>query len=57
MVMVKTNDAVEETNAVSKQGLLEGQCGINKSKDFPWKVKCQRLVDHVYAVFAYESEN
>ena len=28
-----------------------------KSKDVPWKIKCQRLVDHVYAVFAFGSEN
>ena len=30
---------------------------IYKSKDVPWKVKCQRLVDHVNAVFAFGSEN
>ena len=30
---------------------------IYKSKDVPWKVKCQRLVDHVYAVFSFGSEN
>ena len=28
-----------------------------KSKDVPWEVKCQRLVDHVYAVFAFGIEN
>ena len=30
---------------------------IYKSKDVPWKVKCQRLVDHVYAVFSFGSAN
>ena len=30
---------------------------IYKSEDVPWKVKCQRLDDHVYAVFTYGSEN
>ena len=30
---------------------------IYKSKDVPWKVKCRKLVDHVYAVFAFGSEN
>ena len=30
---------------------------IFKSKDVPWRVKCQRLVDHVYAVFAFGSEH
>ena len=29
---------------------------IFKSKDVPSKMKCQRLVDHVYAVFAFVSE-
>ena len=30
---------------------------IYRSKDFPWKVKCRRLVDHVYPVFAFGCEN
>ena len=30
---------------------------IYKSEDVPWKVKCQRLDDHVCAVFTYGSEN
>ena len=30
---------------------------IYKSKDIPWKIKCRRLVDRVYAVFACGSEN
>ena len=30
---------------------------IYKSADVPWKVKCQRLVEHVYAVSAFGSEN
>ena len=29
---------------------------ICRSKDVPWKVRCRRLVDHVYAVFASGSE-
>ena len=28
-----------------------------KSKDVLWKIKCQILVDHVNAVFAFGSEN
>ena len=30
---------------------------IYNSKDVPWKIKCQRLVDHVCAIFASGSEN
>ena len=30
---------------------------VHTSKDVSWKIKCQRLVDHVYAVFAFGSEN
>ena len=30
---------------------------IHKCKHVPWKVKCQRLVDHVHAVFAFGSED
>ena len=30
---------------------------ITKSKDIPWRIKCRRLVDHVYAVFSFGSEN
>ena len=29
---------------------------IYKSKDVPWKVTCQRLMDHVFAVFSFGSE-
>ena len=29
---------------------------IYNSKDVPWRVKCQRLVGHVYPVFASGSE-
>ena len=28
-----------------------------RRKDVPWKVTCQRLVDHIYAVCAFCSEN
>ena len=29
----------------------------HRSKDIPRKIKCQRLVDHVFAVFSFGSEN
>ena len=29
---------------------------IYKSKDVPMKIKCQRLMDHVFVVFAFGSE-
>ena len=30
---------------------------IFRNKDVPWRVKCRRLVDHVYPVFCFGSEN
>ena len=30
---------------------------IYKSKDIPWKIMCRRLVDHVFPVFSFGSEN
>ena len=44
-------DLVEEAGKVWKDIV------IYKSEDVPWRVKCQRLVDHVYAVFSFGSEN
>ena len=51
----KTHDAIEErmqwANKAFGKDIL-----MYTSRDVPWKVKCQRLVDHVYAVFAFGSE-
>ena len=30
---------------------------ICRSKDVPWRVKCRRMVEHVYSVFCFGSEN
>ena len=30
---------------------------IYKSIDVPWRLKCQRVVDHVFALFTFGSEN
>ena len=46
------NNCSRTSNKASWKDIL-----IYKSKDVPWKVKYQRLVDHVYAVFACGSEN
>ena len=29
---------------------------VYRSKDVPWRIKCRRLVDHVYSVFSFGSE-
>ena len=52
----KTCDAVEERMQSANKAFWKGIM-ICKSKDVPWKVMCQRLVDHVYAVFTFGSEN
>ena len=41
-------------NAVGKTKLFWKDTKIYRSKDVPWRIKCQRLVDHVYAVFPLE---
>ena len=52
----KTCDAVEERMQSANKAFWK-DIMIFKSKDVPWKVKCQRLVDHVYAVKTFGSEN
>ena len=52
----KSRDAVEERMQSASKAFWKDIL-IYKSKDVPWKVKCQRLVDHVCAVFAFGSEN
>ena len=50
------HDAVEERMQSAKKAFWKDIL-IYKSKDVPWKIKCQRLVDNVCAVFAFGSEN
>ena len=48
----KSQDAIEERMQSTNRAFSKDSM-IYRSKDVPWKVKCQRLVDHVYAVFAF----
>ena len=52
----KTCDAVEDRMQSANKAFWK-DCVIFKSKDVPWKVKCQRLVDHVFVIFAFGNEN
>ena len=52
----KTCCAVEERMQSANDAFWK-DIMIWKSKDVPWKVTCQRLVDHVYAVFTFGSED
>ena len=52
----KTCDAEEERMQSGNKEFWKDSV-IYKRKDVPWKVKCQCLVDHVYVVFAFGSEN
>ena len=49
----KMHDAIEERMQSANKAFWMDIL-IYKSKYVPWKIKCQRLVDHVYAVFASE---
>ena len=51
----KTCDAVEERMQTANKAFWK-DIQIYKSKDVPWRIKCQRLVDHVCAVFSFGSE-
>ena len=51
----KSDDAIEERMQSANKASLKDIL-ISKSKDVPWKVMCRRLVDQVYAVFAFGSE-
>ena len=51
----KTCDAVEERMQSANNAFWE-DIKKNKSKDVSWRIKCHRLVDHVYAVFSFGSE-
>ena len=51
----KKCDAVEERMQSANKTFWK-DIKIYKSKDVPWRIKCQRLVDHVYAVFSFGSE-
>ena len=52
----KKCDALEERMQSANKAFWK-DIMIYRSKDVPWKVKRQRVVDHVYAVFAFWSEN
>ena len=51
----KTCDAVEERIQSANKAFWK-DIKIFRSKDTPWRIKCRRLVDHVYLVFSFGSE-
>ena len=52
----KTLDAIEE-RMQSANKAYEKDIAVYRSKDVPWRIKCRRLVDHVYSVFSFGSAN
>ena len=53
---VKTLDVTEE-RMQSANKVYWRDIQVFRSKDVPWRIKCGRLVDHVYSVFSLGSEN
>ena len=53
---LESHDAIEERVQSANKAFWKNIL-IFKSKDVPWKVKCQRLVGHVHAVFGTGGEN
>ena len=51
----KTLDAIEERLQSANKAHWGGDILVHKSKDVSWKTR--RLVDHVYSVFSFGSEN
>ena len=52
----KTLYAIEERMQSANKAFWK-DIKIHRNKDVPWRVKCRRLVDHVYPVFCFGSEN
>ena len=52
----KSLDAVDERLQSANKGFWRDIL-VYKSNDVPWRIKCGRLVDHVYSVFSFGSEN
>ena len=52
----KTQDAIEERMQSASKASWKDFL-IYTSEDIPQKIKCRRLVDHVFAVFSFGSEN
>ena len=51
----KTCDAVEERMQSADKAFWK-DIMIYRSEDVPWRIKCQRLVGNVHAVFSFGSE-
>ena len=52
----KMQDALDETIQNADKAWWR-DVKIFGSKDVPWRVKCRRVVDQVYSLFCFESEN
>ena len=52
----KTHDAIEVRRQSANKAYWKYFL-IYKSKYIPWKIKCRRLVDHVFAVFSFGNDN
>ena len=52
----ETCGAVEERMQSANKAFWK-DIKIYRSKDIMWRIKCQRLVDPVYPVFSFGSEN
>ena len=42
---------------MNKPNMFRKDVKIYRSKDVPWRVKCRRMVEHVYSVLCFGSEN
>ena len=47
----KTFDAIEERMQSANKAFWKDIL-VYRSKDVPWRIKCRRLVDHVYSTFS-----
>ena len=52
----KTQDSLEERIENANEAWWR-DATFYRSKDIPWRVKCRRMVKHVYSVFCCGSEN
>ena len=52
----KAHEGIEERMQSANEAWWK-DVKIHRSKDVPWRVKCRRMVEHVYSVFCLEVKN
>ena len=52
----KAHEGIEQRELTANKAWWK-DVKIYRSNDVPWRVKCRRMVEHVFCVFCFGSEN